>query len=447
MARPKNQTPTYKLHSSTGLARCWVGGKWITLGKYGSPESRTEFARIIAEHAAGSTLAPINANGNATRVTIDELLLAFLIHAKRHYRGPGGLPTSEVDEIKRSLLHVHTLFGHTPAADFGPRALAVVREAMIAANWCRTLINRRLDRIKRAFKWATSQELVPVAVYQALRTLSGLQKGRTEARESEPVKPVDLAHVAATLPHLNRHVRAMVELQLRTGMRPGEVCAFRFAGIDRMSDVWLYRPAHHKNTHRGKARVIPVGPKARSVLVAFLVGDYQPPMGFEGIDLTDDTARLVAADAYQEAGRVRDVELLRDLGCPVVMVAGCVVNPASPLFSPAESRKEWSRSARANRKSKVPPSQQNRRKPNPKRPPGNEYHVAAYDYAIRKAADKIGVPRWHANQLRHTFATEVRKAHGLEAAQVLLGHARADVTQIYGERDLSLALRVAALMG
>ena len=46
-----------------------------------------------------------------------------------------------------------------------------------------------------------------------------------------------------------------------------------------------------------------------------------------------------------------------------------------------------------------------------------------------------------------TFATEVRKAHGLEAAQVLLGHARADVTQIYSERNLALALKVAAAMG
>ena len=55
--------------------------------------------------------------------------------------------------------------------------------------------------------------------------------------------------------------------------------------------------------------------------------------------------------------------------------------------------------------------------------------------------------RWHPNQLRHTFATEVRKAHGLEAAQVLLGHARADVTQVYSERNLTLAVKVAGVMG
>jgi hypothetical protein len=53
--------------------------------------------------------------------------------------------------------------------------------------------------VKRVFKWAAAEEFVPITVYQALRTLAGLRKGRTEARESEPVKPVDLAHVNATL--------------------------------------------------------------------------------------------------------------------------------------------------------------------------------------------------------------------------------------------------------
>jgi len=45
------------------------------------------------------------------------------------------------------------------------------------------------------------------------------------------------------------------------------------------------------------------------------------------------------------------------------------------------------------------------------------------------------------------FATKVRKAHGLEAAQVLLGHARADVTQVYAERNEELAREVAGKIG
>jgi hypothetical protein len=41
----------------------------------------------------------------------------------------------------------------------------------------------------------------------------------------------------------------------------------------------------------------------------------------------------------------------------------------------------------------------------------------------------------------------VRKEYGLEAAQVLLGHARADVTQLYAEKNLMLATEVAAAVG
>ena len=54
---------------------------------------------------------------------------------------------------------------------------------------------------------------------------------------------------------------------------------------------------------------------------------------------------------------------------------------------------------------------------------------------------------WHPNQLRHTAATEVRRRFGLEAAQVLLGHSKADVTQMYAERDDALAERVAREVG
>jgi site-specific recombinase XerC len=44
--------------------------------------------------------------------------------------------------------------------------------------------------------------------------------------------------------------------------------------------------------------------------------------------------------------------------------------------------------------------------------------------------------RWAPNRLRHSAATEIRKNFGLEAAQVILGHSAADVTQIYAERDM-----------
>jgi integrase len=57
------------------------------------------------------------------------------------------------------------------------------------------------------------------------------------------------------------------------------------------------------------------------------------------------------------------------------------------------------------------------------------------------------VPAWAPSQLRHSHGTSVRRRYGLEAAQVVLGHSRADVTQVYAERDPTLALKIAAEIG
>jgi site-specific recombinase XerC len=57
------------------------------------------------------------------------------------------------------------------------------------------------------------------------------------------------------------------------------------------------------------------------------------------------------------------------------------------------------------------------------------------------------VPHWHPHQLRHLAATHIRQRFGLEAAQVVLGHARAEVTEIYAARDLEQAAAVAAQIG
>ena len=54
---------------------------------------------------------------------------------------------------------------------------------------------------------------------------------------------------------------------------------------------------------------------------------------------------------------------------------------------------------------------------------------------------------WSPNQLRHAAGTEVRRLFGLEAAQVILGHAKADVTQVYAERDMAMAAEVMRKIG
>ena len=172
-------------------------------------------------------------SGKPVPISVNEVLLAFWRHTERYYRHPDGRPTSEIKEYKYRLRPVRELYGTTSAISFGPRALAAVRQRRLDADVSCSVINRRIGRIVRAFKWASSEELVPVAAFESLRTLAGLRRGRTDARESEPVQPVELAHVTATLPHLDAHLRTMAEIQRFTGMRPGKVCDMTLTEVDR----------------------------------------------------------------------------------------------------------------------------------------------------------------------------------------------------------------------
>lgn len=83
----------------------------------------------------------------------------------------------------------------------------------------------------------------------------------------------------------------------------------------------------------------------------------------------------------------------------------------------------------------------------PKRVPADKYCVSSYRMAIRRGCIKLSLPIWSPNQLRRTAATEIRKRFGLEAAQVVCGHQTADVTQVYAERNLTLAVQVAKAVG
>lgn len=73
--------------------------------------------------------------------------------------------------------------------------------------------------------------------------------------------------------------------------------------------------------------------------------------------------------------------------------------------------------------------------------------VRSYSSAVAAAAKRARVTHWHPNQLRHTFATQVREKLGLDAAQVVLGHAKADVTQVYAKPSETVQRRVAEELG
>jgi integrase len=203
-------------------------------------------------------------------LTITELAIAYVKFATGFYV-KNGKQTNEVDCIKSAVRIVRNRYGDTSAATFSPLALKAIQQAMIDEGWSRGFINRQIGRVKRMFRWAVSEAMIPVATWQTLTAVTGLKREKTTAHENSPVGPVDDAVVEATLPYLPPVIAAMVRLQRLTGCRPGEVCIVRPCDIDTSGKVWSYRPASHKTEHFGRERIIFIGPKAQDVLRPYLL--------------------------------------------------------------------------------------------------------------------------------------------------------------------------------
>ena len=385
-----------------------------------------QYHRTIAEwHAAGN-----NPPSQAEDITINELIARYWVHVEQYYRDPDGTPTTEQDSQRYALRPLLKLYGNTRAAEFGPRSLRALQQQMAEMGWCRNNVNRSISRVKMLFKWGVSHELLPAAIYHALSTVAGLRRGRSEVRETEPVKPVPQEHIYAIEPYVSRQVWAMIQLQLLTAARPGELVSLRPCDIDRSGGIWVYTPVDHKTAHHGHQRKIYIGPKGQEILKPFL---FRPVEAF--------------------------------------------------CFSPAEAYAERLETIHQNRKTplscgNVPGSMQ---KEDPEWQPAEQYTVSSYRQAITRAVGfAFPVPErlaqqpgenkkqwqkrltkkqreelrawykqyhWHPHQLRHNAATFLRKEFGLETARIILGHRSAVITEVYAELDQQKALEAIVRVG
>ena len=418
--------PKLRHHKPTGQGYVVLNGKYIFFGPYGDPEVTEQYHRTIAEWIANGR----QQQKTPEEITISELLARFWVYAEGYYQDAAGNPTTEIGNLRVSLRHMCDIYGNTKAIEFGPRALKTVRQRMVDKGLCRNNINKCISRIKTLFKWATAEEILPGAVYHALITVPGLKKGRNGVREAEPVTPVPQEYVDAIEPYVSRQVWAMVQLQLLTAARSGEIVKMRPCEIDQSGAIWFYCPAAHKTAHHGHQRKIYIGPKAQDVLRPFLL---RPEAVY--------------------------------------------------CFSPAEAEAE--RRLEMHRNRKTPLSYGNfpgtNCKHNPMRAKGNVYTVTAYRRAIERAVEAAFPPpehlsqqpgeskshwkqrltkkqreelkawykqyHWHPHQLRHNAATFLRKEFGLETARIILGHRSAAITEVYAELDQQKAMEAIVRVG
>ena len=404
------KVPKYRKHSGGSAFICWRGKRHY-LGEFNTAESKAAYSRFLKKYVIPSLdLQGVAAKGQVPESTVGGLCAGYLTHLKETL-SPHGVSTwtGLLNFVVREV-------GEYLCSDFGPLDLKDVRQTLVDEGMhgppeieqitkkkrkyskplTRHYVNQCVDRIRRIFRWGVENELVPPDVLTALRAVQGLRIGRTTAPENEPIEPADPAAVDAVLAILHPIGVDMVRVHQLTGMRPGDLCRMTPGEIDRSADVWIYQPLKHKTAYRGRKRQVPIGPKCQAILRPYL----------------------------DRAG------------------GKCLFSPAEAVAQFNEARRK--RSKKATAKKRI-------------RPPADEYTPHSYRKMIDRAIERINLQRdkdgqpqikpWSPNQLRHSLGTEVRKKFGLEGAQVMLGHARADVTQIYAERDLGLAIRIAAELG
>jgi len=158
------------------------------LGEFDSPESRERYHRIIAEREhRGRRLPPPDFDAAPTQrpaaITIVEVVRDYWRWAVDYYR------PKHAQALDGALKLLRHFYGRTPAAEFGPKKLRLLRDHMIRGGgscrkpWSREYINSQVQRIRHMFKWAAGHELVPASVHQSLCTLEPLRRGRCDARE------------------------------------------------------------------------------------------------------------------------------------------------------------------------------------------------------------------------------------------------------------------------
>jgi len=389
---PQMKIPPKKLHKASGLDRARYKGQDYYFGTSGSLESEQRYDQWVKQLLAGNP-DPSPKLGSATMAG---LVKQFLDHAKKKYS------VGEYCNVKSACGVLLATHRPTRPNHFGPKALADVRDAMIAKGWPRTRVNEQISRVRRVFRWGVSQEIVSVHTVLALRELLPLREGEVRGlTESSPVTAASQEQVDAVLAQLVPTLATMVRVHQLVGMRPSELFTMRPDDIDRTDKVWVYWPRQFKTKWRGKKLPYAIGPKVQKLLKPYL---DRP------------------GDEY--------------------------------LFTPRQSILERQAMRTKHAKNK-PSTQQLSRRTGRVRKVAPLYNRTSYRNALARAVRRITGSDEEAflklffrpNQLRHKRATEMRSKVGIEDARASMGHSDISATLIYAEADLKKAKEIARKHG
>ncbi|MFP6585019.1 MAG: hypothetical protein VCD00_20980, partial [Candidatus Hydrogenedentota bacterium] len=220
-ARKRQRIPSLRENNNRGFVE--LNGRRIYLGPSGAAETQVAYDRAISEWLANRKVESVAKEV----VTISEICRDYWLHCEEYYRLPNGKPSSSLDILRQALKPLVTMYGDSTASDFGPLSLRGIRDEWIENGLTRETVNKYTAALRRMFKWAASHERLDISVYQSICTVENLAAGRSKARESVPQLPVPESHIHALEPFLSSQVWALINLQLLTGTRAGELLRLR----------------------------------------------------------------------------------------------------------------------------------------------------------------------------------------------------------------------------
>ena len=390
MPKLKNRLP--KMCRDRNQAISWYKGERIFHGRWNSDEAKKSYKRFIAA-LLENPISPLR-DSKTGEVLVSELAAGFLGYAEPK------MDKTDLSHFKRVIGFLVDIYSELSVNEFSPKKLKVVREQMVkAGTLSRRMVNGYTTKIVRIFTWGVEEEHVNPNIAAALREVKALRKGEQGTFDNPPRVNVPDEVVKRTLPFMPPTVAAMVTIQRLTGMRPSELCRMTIADIDRPRDteLWYYVPKTHKTEQYIGQKPIPLGKPEQDLLAPYLERKM----------------------------------------------------PEEAVFSPRTAQAERHAEQRANRKTKITPSQaarDRRRAKNPADRIGEFYDSSAYrqavEYAIekgnRRLPDGEKIPHWTPYQLRHTAATETSRIAGKEKAKALLAHRSVQTTEIYDHSDLGV---------
>ncbi|MFO0937881.1 MAG: tyrosine-type recombinase/integrase [Gemmataceae bacterium] len=393
---------------------------WVYLGPWGSVEADAKFRKLAAEYLSN----PYSLVRRSDELTISTLLHSYLQHLEKN---ESSLNTRDL--ANRACLSLIAYYGTESALAFGPSQFATWAQSLMEPDkkngrprsLCQQTIKQYTRAIIRAFCWGVTADLIKTNESRLpdLERMNPLYLCQN-ARKPQKRDPAESEDIAAVLAELTPTLQAAVRLQCLTGMRSGEMLSMRpmdlrksglvhleskkVIDIDRETEkarergeigpdesIWIYVPNSHKTEKLGHFRAIPILPAAQKVLESL-------------------PSR------------------------PATM----------PFITPRESVEQRMIQLRAQRKTKVQPSQVSRKKIRPLKTAGDRYTPQVYCKAVKGACDRAGINAWTPHCLRHAAGSTIADEEGnIRGSQAMLGHASPRTTEGY-TRKISFQTAISA---